>query len=300
MRLEGTLRSLHKNKPEFRTCCLAPEYWDFMRFVLAYAPKGLRLVPGRDSTDFPSDAFLSGISRSDNDLVYLSYTSNPVGRTMPEHVFLQSLDLVPDDTLFFVDCTSIDIEQRSSVEFIRTVLKNYSHKNLLITKSFSKEYELGDLRIGYALFTRKESAAAIWPYMSGYPSVHVSKTALSALKTGFAEVTDRYRHANRLLKEMSEAHPKFRITGDCSNYTLVFCSRPEQCVQIKQRLQEAYGHLIYPGELPMQGGGDVGLKGELDLPSMKDIPFLSPDALRLVVTPESVKAFENVLSGLET
>jgi histidinol-phosphate/aromatic aminotransferase/cobyric acid decarboxylase-like protein len=295
--IEGTLRYLHKNKPGFTTCALSPEYWDFMRFILTYSAQGLRLIPGRDQGAFPADAWLAAISDPKNDFAYLSYTSNPVGTVIPEDTFLEALNIIPDDTLFFIDCTSIDIKERSSTDFVKRIIKKFPHKNLLITKSFSKEYELGDLRVGYAVFTRRETARAIWPYMAGYPAEQNSRIALAALKQGYSDVMARYTQANLLLREMAAKHPKFHFTGDCSNYTLVFCKSPEQCVEIKQRLQEEYGDKIYPGELPMQGGGDLGLgKGEVDLTSMKDIPFLSPQALRLVVTPESIQAFEKVLN----
>ncbi len=294
--IEGTARYLHRSKPGFRTCSLTPEYWDFMRYMLTYSPEGLRLVPGRDEDEFPADAWLATLSQPENDFAYISFTSNPVGTTISQETFLAGLEAVPNDTLFFIDCTSVDIEERSSIEKLSTILKTFSHKNLLIAKSFSKEYELGDLRIGYAICTRQETADAIWPYMTGYPPELISKTALAALKTGNTGVLDRYRVANRLLQEMAKSYPRYRFTGDCSNYTLVFCDSADECVRMKELIAKTYGHELYPGEIPMQGGGDLGLsKGELDLTSMKNVPFLAPEALRLVVTPESIQAFQKLL-----
>ncbi len=294
--IEATTRYLHRSKPGFRTCSLAPEYWDLMRYILTYSREGLRLVPGRDGSEFPTKAWLSALAQADNDFAYISLTSNPVGTTLSRETLLAGLEALPNDTLFFIDCTSVDIEECSSIEKLSPLLKDFSHKNLIIAKSFSKEYEIGDLRIGYAVCTRQETADAIWPYMTGYPPEQVSKTALAVMKTGNAAVIDRYRVANRLLREMAKSSPRYRFTGDCSNYTLLFCDSADECVRIKERIASVYGHEIYPGELPMQGGGDLGLsKEEIDLTTMKNIPFLAPEALRLVVTPESMQAFQKLL-----
>ena len=294
--IEATTRYMRTKRPGFRTCLLLPEYWDFMRLVLNYSPEGLRLIHGREELEFPVDAWLEAISKNDNDLVYLSYTSNPIGTAIEQEVFISSLDAIPDDTLFFIDCTSVDIEERSSIEKLKQIIKDFSHKNLLITKSFSKEYNIGDLRIGYAVFTRKETAASIWPFMAGYPPEQVSRTALKHLKAGPQAVIERYRVANNMLQEIACTHKEIKITGNCSNYTLVYFDSPEKCQAMKERVAEVYGDQIYPGELPMLGGGDLGLaRDEIDITTMNNIPFLAQNALRLVVTPESVQAFGNLL-----
>lgn len=296
--IEATLRNLHRAKPGFRTCVLTPEYWDFLRLVLTYSAKGLRLVPGREQSTFPGAAWVDAVSQKDNDLVYLSVSSNPVGTVIPEKFLIESLEAVSDDTLYLLDCTSVDTDERSSEAVVTKILKRFSHKNLMVTKSFSKEYDIAEMRVGYALFTRPETARATWRFMAGYPSEYTLNAASTALKTGMQPTLDYYRKANRLVREMAEEFPDIRFTGDCSNYTLAIFDSAKRCTEVKELLRERYGATIYPGELPMQGGGSTGLgAGETSLATIQNIPFLEPEALRLVVTLDALEAFRTALKA---
>jgi histidinol-phosphate/aromatic aminotransferase/cobyric acid decarboxylase-like protein len=290
--IEAVSRYLLNARPGYTTCVLTPEYWDLLRCVLTYSRGGLRPVPGREQEVFPAQAWLAELSRADLDFAYLSYTSNPLGTTVPWQDLLAALDCISDKTLFFLDCTSFDTEDSAGPSKLTLLLRQFAHKNLVIAKSFSKEYDLGDLRIGYALFTRAETAQAVWPYMASYPPEAVSRTALQCLRRGNAPVMADYRRANQELLQHAKHRPQWRISGACSNYTTVFFPSEEAASAMLERLRSRYGEQIYPGELPMQGGGDIGLgKEEIDLTTMKRIPFLSKNALRLMVGSEAVQAF---------
>lgn len=294
--IEAATRYMHQRKPGFRTCILVPEYWDLLRCVLTYSPKNVDVIDGRERPVFPEAAWLQAITKPDVDFSYISYTNNPLGTTVPHSAMMKAIDAINDDALFFIDCTSLDTEESSSAEVIVDILKKFPHKNLLITKSFSKEYNKGHLRVGYGVFTRREVADAIWPLMAAYSPVPITSEAMHALSDGNAHILGAYRTIGGHLRDFAKSHPKIRVSGTTSNYTSLFFGDEEEATRAHERLAVAFGTKVYPGELPMQGGGHLGLgQGEVSLTSMKRIPFLPGNALRLLVTETSILQIGAVL-----
>jgi len=294
--IEAATRYLHQKKPGFRACILVPEYWDFLRCILTYTPKNIDVVDGREYETFPEENWLRSLSRPDLDFAYLSFTNNPLGTTVPHATIRKAIDAIPDDALFLIDCTSVDTEESSNTKAITDILKKFPRKNLLITKSFSKEYNKGHLRVGYGLFTRKETADGMWPLMAAYSPVSVVTESLNALANGNAHILHAYRKIGRQLRDFAKAHPKIRVSGTTSNYTSLFFESEEECTKAYELIEAAYGGKVFPGELPMQGGGHIGLgQGEVSLTSMKKIPFFPKNGLRLLVTETSVQQIHEVL-----
>ena len=294
--IEATTRYLHFLKPGYRTCILVPEYWDLLRCVLTYSPHNMQVVDGRERPEFPTQEWLTAIAQPDVDFSYISYTNNPLGTTVPYSAMVEAIEAIEDDALFFIDCTSLDTEESSGVTVIADLLRRFKHKNLLIAKSFSKEYNKGHLRVGYALLTRPEVAAALWPYMAAYSPASVMSEVLDAMTFGNQHVLEAYRKIGRQLSEFAAMHPAIRITGTTSNYTSLLFDSEERCSEAHSRISAAYGAQVFPGELPMQGGGHLGLgQGEVSLTSMKRIPFLPKNALRLLVTETSVSQIHEAL-----
>jgi histidinol-phosphate/aromatic aminotransferase/cobyric acid decarboxylase-like protein len=294
--IEAATRYMHFLKPGFRTCVLVPEYWDLLRCVLTYSPEGLRAVEGRERDVFPEEAWLEAISAKDIDFSYISYTNNPLGTTVSYEAMVKAIEAIRDDALFFIDCTSLDTEESSGVEVIANIVHKYPRKNLLIAKSFSKEYNKGHLRVGYGIFTRRDVADAMWPYMAAYSPSTISCEAMQALDDGNAHVLAAYRRIGRELESFAQAHTEIRLSSTTSNYTSLFFDDAAACDGAARRIEEAHGRKVFPGDLPMQGGGRMGLgKGEVSLMSMKRIPFLPTNALRVLVTETAVKQIHDVL-----
>jgi histidinol-phosphate/aromatic aminotransferase/cobyric acid decarboxylase-like protein len=294
--IEAATRYMHLRKPGFRTCILVPEYWDFLRCVLTYSPNNIQVVDGRHHEEFPENEWLSAVCKPDIDFSYISYTNNPLGSTISRSLLLKAIDAIPNDTLFFIDCTSVDTQESSSASVIASILKQFSHKNLLITKSFSKEYNKGHLRVGYGVFTRKEVAEAMWPLMASYSPASISMEAAQALSIGNSHILEAYRKTEASLQSFSQAHPAIKVSGTASNYTSLFFSSEEEATGFYEKIAAEYAGKVYPGELPMQGGGHLGLgQGEVSLTSMKRIPFLPKNALRLLVTERSVSQVNSLL-----
>ena len=294
--IEAATRYLHVLKPGYRTCLLVPEYWDLLRCVLTYSPSNISIVEGREQPDFPKQAWLEAIGRPDVDFAYISYTNNPLGTTVPRDAMMEAIDALRDDALFFIDCTSLDTEESSGAETIGHMLRTFPNKNLLITKSFSKEYNKGHIRVGYGLFTRRDVAEALWPFMAAYSPKSITAEARGALADGNAHVLKAYRRIGDELRAFAAGHPDIQVTGTTSNYTSLIFDSEDACSKAQAEIASAYGDKVFPGELPMQGGGRMGLgQGEVSLTSMKRIPFLPENALRLLVTETSVRQVHEVL-----
>jgi histidinol-phosphate/aromatic aminotransferase/cobyric acid decarboxylase-like protein len=297
--IEAATRYMHFRSPGYRTCLFVPEYWDLLRCVLTYSPRNVRIVEGRDERQPSPQRWLSELAQPGLDFAYTSVTSNPLGSSLPRSVLLEAIDSVSDDTLFFLDFTSVDIHETFDQSVLTSILRTFPKKNLMITKSFAKDYNRGHLRVGYALFTRSETAEGIWPYMAAYPPATVSREILDCLKSGNQEILKEYRRLNRLLEDSAAAHPEIHVAGSSSNYTSVYFESEEACVRMKDALEREQGPKVFPGELPMQGGGALGLnEGEINLTTMKRIPFLSPRALRLLVTDRSIGEFFGLLANI--
>src|SRR6185312_3076163 len=227
--IEAATRYMHFLKPGFKTCILVPEYWDLLRCVLTYSPEGITVVEGRERDVFPEREWLEAISGKDIDFSYISYTNNPLGTTVSHRALIEAIDAIRDDALFFIDCTSLDTEESSSVDVIAGILRAFPKKNLLITKSFSKEYNKGHIRVGYGLFTRRDVADAMWPYMAAYSPATITAEAMQALDDGNAHVLAAYRKIGRGLKQFAEDHPDIRVSGTTSNYTSLFFRDETAC-----------------------------------------------------------------------
>lgn len=290
--IEAATKYVYNNNKNFISCIVTPDYWETVRLILTYSPKGLHLIKGREQTKFPLDNWLSCLGKKDIDFAYISFTCNPLGKAIPSKALNAALETVSEDTLFFIDCTPFDTKERSSISKLSRLIKQYKNKNIIITKSFSKEYDLGDLRLGYALFTRTETARAIWPYMQCNPPVSVVKRGMKALQKGNFKVKQFYRSSNDILVKTAKKIPDLWISGSNSNYTSIFFKDEETAIKVQNKVTEKYGKMMYPGELPMRGGGDIGIgEDEVDTTTMKNIPFLAPNALRLLVSERSVKFF---------
>jgi hypothetical protein len=132
--------------------------------------------------------------------------------------------------------------------------------------------------------------------MAGYPPASITAELLRCLASGNAPILEAYRTIGRQIKIFSKQHPAIRISGSTSNYTSLFFESEMLCSEVHSFLEQTYGEKVFPGELPMQGGGQLGLgQGEVSLTSMKRIPFLPKNAMRLLVTETSFLQLDKTL-----
>ncbi|GAA5181343.1 histidinol-phosphate transaminase [Niveibacterium umoris] len=97
-------------------------------------------------------AMLAAI-RSDTRIVFIANPNNPTGNFLPDEEIVDFLDGAPDDVLIVLDEAYNEYlapEQRyDSVAWLA------KYPNLVITRTFSKIYGLGGLRVGYGLAGRE-------------------------------------------------------------------------------------------------------------------------------------------------
>lgn len=82
-------------------------------------------------------------------LVYLANPNNPTGTWFSRDAFAAFITRVPDDAIVVVDEAYAEIADApdfgSALPLLRT------HRNLVVTRTFSKAYALAGLRVGYAI-----------------------------------------------------------------------------------------------------------------------------------------------------
>jgi histidinol-phosphate aminotransferase len=81
-------------------------------------------------------------------LVYLANPNNPTGTWFAHEAFAAFLSRVPGDTLVVVDEAYAEIADAPDFGSALPLLA--AHRNLVVTRTFSKAYALAGLRVGYA------------------------------------------------------------------------------------------------------------------------------------------------------
>ncbi len=106
-------------------------------------PREARMPRGHDL-----DAIVAAITPATR-LVYLANPNNPTGTWFAGDAFAGFLDRVPDDALVVVD--EAYAETADAPDFASALPLLPAHRNLVVTRTFSKAYALAGLRVGYAI-----------------------------------------------------------------------------------------------------------------------------------------------------
>ncbi|MBJ6980498.1 histidinol-phosphate transaminase [Luteimonas sp. MC1572] len=113
-----------------------------LRRAPAFAP-GAAMPRGHDL-----DALCAAITPATR-LVYIDNPNNPTGTWFGTTAFARFMDAVPDDVVVVVD--EAYAELADAADFASALALLPRHRNLVITRTFSKAYALAGLRIGYAI-----------------------------------------------------------------------------------------------------------------------------------------------------
>ncbi len=82
-------------------------------------------------------------------LVYLANPNNPTGTWFSPDAFAAFIARVPDDVVVVVDEAYAEVADAPDFSSALPLLR--AHRNLVVTRTFSKAYALAGLRIGYAI-----------------------------------------------------------------------------------------------------------------------------------------------------
>ena len=187
--------------------------------------RGLEVVEvplGRDST-FDADAYISAMQQCRPRLAVLVTPNNPTGIAISDDDLLRVVDAACDGTWVMIDRTLVNTRPEVST---RSLLERYRHKDLVILHSFSKYRSMSQHRIGVALFSNPQFAAAVEPMLPLGLSLEACVKATSILLAEgrlapSAAVLENIRASRRVLDEFVATHPDYEITDFSSNYCLL-------------------------------------------------------------------------------
>ncbi len=133
---------------------VAPQY-GFAVFAIAAQAAGatLRIAPAlaqdaRMPRGHDLDTLRAAITPRTR-LLYLANPNNPTATWVPHQALAAFLDAVPEDVVVVVDEAYAEIADAPDYASALSLLP--AHRNLVVTRTFSKAYALAGLRVGYAL-----------------------------------------------------------------------------------------------------------------------------------------------------
>ncbi len=127
---------------------------------------------------FNKDKIIESATK-DTKIIYISTPNNPTGDLVRPSVVEILAQKLPD-ILLVVDCTYVNFSQGVVIEDYIDLMKKFN--NIIIVKSFSKDYALAGLRIGFALSnenTIKYMKKISSPYNVNSIAMHCAISALN-------------------------------------------------------------------------------------------------------------------------
>src|SRR3546814_3445893 len=121
-----------------------------MLHVAPALPADARMPRGHDL-----DAIAAAITPATR-LVYLANPNNPTGTWFSRDAFAAFVARVPDETIVVVDEAYAEIADAPDFGSALPLLG--AHRNLVVTRTFSKAYALAGLRVGYAVRSEEHTS----------------------------------------------------------------------------------------------------------------------------------------------
>lgn len=109
----------------------------------------VRSVPVREDLRYDLDAMARAVSARTR-LVYLGHPDNPLGTYPPNRELVSFLDRMPEHVLVVIDEAYFEFAADRK-DYTDTLALLGRYDNLLVTRTFSKAYGLGGLRVGYGV-----------------------------------------------------------------------------------------------------------------------------------------------------
>lgn len=178
-------------------------------------------------------------------LLYLANPNNPTGTWVAAGAMARFLDAVPDDVVVVVDEAYAEIAD--APEYASALPLLATHRNLVVTRTFSKAYALAGLRVGYAV-ADAEVAAVLERVRESF---NVNAVALAAAEAALADdahlqatTRENARQRERLAAALRERG--WRVGPSQANFLLV---------EFGPRTAEVEAGLLRQGVVPRPMGG---------------------------------------------
>ncbi len=215
-------------------------------------------------------------------IVYIATPNNPTGE-LARASLIEILSEKFSDILFVLDCTYINFSYNASFYDYLDLI--YKHDNIVITKSFSKDYAIAGLRFGF-IAAQAEIIKNLKKVMSPYNVNSVALNCVSAIINNNKEFEQ--------IKEMNYASKKLLMQGLLdkgfkpyeSEGNFIFCDFGEYCdfyyekfkklgIIVKKFLKPSFYSSFLRITIPKIGG----VKFILELLNKKDVLIINPDGI---------------------
>lgn len=134
--------SVRENASSF-ALSLTPSYFDYKTFCEAVG-LGIKFLELEEDFSFSVDKYLQLASHPDCKLAILCNPNNPTGNLFPKEQLRYIVESLPDK-LVLIDETYYEFSDSTFAGELK------QHKNLILTRSFSKAFSGAGLRFGYAI-----------------------------------------------------------------------------------------------------------------------------------------------------
>lgn len=173
----------------------------------------------------------------DTRLLYLANPNNPTGTWFARTDLEALLATVPASTLVVVDEAYQECQPDADAGSALRLLAR--HRNLLVTRTFSKAYALAGLRVGYAVGD-PETIAVLERLRESFNVNNVALAAAEAALADEAHLRAGLAHNEHERERMRQAIVAmgWRVWPSRTNFVLVGFGSTERCRQIEQQLCE--------------------------------------------------------------
>lgn len=146
-------------------------------------------VPFKNKWEFPIDEFITELNNPQIKIIYIATPNNPTGSIIEEESLIKILEKAKDKVVI-IDETYANYADISYKKFVN------SYDNIFITKSFSKDFALAGMRLGY-IISNEENIKNLKKVVSPF-SVNAF-----AMKAGIAALSDieYFEHIKSEVKE---------------------------------------------------------------------------------------------------
>lgn len=131
-------------------------------------------IPYKNKWEFPSEKFIKNIDSAD--FIHITTPNSPTGEVISQDVITQILKK-SDDKAVLIDETYANYSGITNVELIKT------NENVFVVRSFSKDFALAGLRLGYVV-SAVQNIKNLRKYLSPYNVSNI------AVKAGIAALSD--------------------------------------------------------------------------------------------------------------
>lgn len=149
-------------------------------------------IPYKIKWNFTYDDYIQNIKK-ETKIIYITSPNNPTGEIVPVDIIKKLLENF-QDKLIVLDCTYINFSKIDKIEYY-SLVKEFD--NLVILKSFSKDFALAGFRLGY-IYSNENIIKQIKKVTSPY---NVNAAAVVA---GFAALSD-LEYFNKTIKKIKNA-----------------------------------------------------------------------------------------------